>query len=169
MLFSLDGMLNRTINPFTPLTVGDMVVGWVAPHTDGHAEGYSNWYVAVGDSAAYGLSYSWFITHCDRLGLKIPIEARRVTYFEADFVIKLPEGSIEVLNGQQVDFTGRTTQHLQAAYIDYVRAFKNATQSQLNNAEFDEAVTMYRNLKAYNYTYSSELLWRGQSAGKVLA
>lgn len=163
----LDTMLSRTVNPFTPLTVGDMVVGWVAPHTKGNADGYTYWYVAVGDSV-FGLSYSWFMACCDRWGLKMPREMRRATYFEADFVIKLPAKSIELSNTQRVNYTERTTQYLQAAFIDYVRVFKNAIQSQLNNKDFDEAVTMYRNLKAYHYTYSSELMWRGQPAEKVL-
>lgn len=164
---SLDALLSRTVNPFTPLRVGDLTVGWVAPHTEGNADGYSNWYVAVGDTV-FDLSYSWFLSRCNQLSLEFARETRRVTHFEADFIMTLPAGSIDLLDEFRMNYTERTMQHLHAAFTDYVRVFKNDVQSQLNNKDLHEAATMYRNLKAYNYPYSEALSWRGQLAEGML-
>lgn len=157
---SLDSLLSRTVNPFTPLCMGDLTVGWVAPHVDCVGGDDGDWLVAVGDEV-FNLSFSWFLTRCNRLGLKVPRGVQVALGYEADLLMNMPVESIDINDGVRVNYTERTTQNLLAALTNFVRVLKSDTQSKFNNEDTRQAAKTYVMLLGWGYPYMTELLWRG--------
>lgn len=160
MAESLNSFMHCAINPFTPLDLGDFTVGWVAPHI--HCAGGDNgdWLVTDGKEV-FALSFSGFVTRCQRLGLEVPRGVRDVMGYEADLLMNVPVGSIDLSDGVRVDYTERTVQHLLAALVNVVTALKSDTQSKFNNQDSRQAAKTYAKLLGWDYPYTTELRWRG--------
>lgn len=159
---SLDTLLGRTTNPFIPLRVGDMTVGWFAPHAKGdnsHHEG--KWFISAGDKA-FSLGYHPLLRQSYRFELDVTNDFSLLYRYQSDFVFYLPVGSVD-FSGENILFTERSTQNILASFSNLVAVLKMEIQSGFNNSSADEAVETYAKLVTSVYPYLHELSWRGES------
>lgn len=162
MTESLDTFLTRAENPFKPLHLGDLTVGWVAPYSEMTSEDYNEWLVTDGNMV-FRLVSSWFQVRCKEIGLEAHTRLMLVMSYEADLMMHVPVGSLDFQdNGLVVDYTERTVQHLLAALTNFVAALKNDVQSQFNNKDLGDAEKMFADLVTCYYPYTGDLTWRGQ-------
>lgn len=158
---SLDTLLGRTMNPFTPLTVGSIPVGWFAPHAEGNNSQESKWFISVGDKA-FHVAYNDLLRPSYRFELEVPIDFELLYLYESDFIFHMPVASVDFSDGN-IDFTERTTQNILTSFSNLVAALKIEIQSGFNNDNVDDAVETYAKLVTSVYPYLHEVSWRGES------
>ena len=172
MPLSLEALANQTVthgrpllavNPLTPLLVGDMAVGWVAPHHldwDDEDDIYTGaWFIVVGDNA-YRIDFNWFERQCNNLGLETPSCYYPLRDCQADIFFNMPVGAVDI-SDDSVDYTELTTENLRAAISNIESVWMSDIQSRLNNAEIHEAYKIYGELLLRGYPHTASLNWRG--------
>lgn len=161
MTESLDALLSRTVNPFTPLSVGDFTVGWVGPrHERVSSVERGKWLLAVGEKV-FHVSYFGLLQPGSSFQLDIPDDFSALYRYQSDLVFHMPVGSVDFADGHIV-FTERTTQNILTSFSNFSTLLKSEIQSKLNNSKAEEAAEAYAKLLASVYPYLDELSWRGK-------
>lgn len=157
---ALPAMLSRTVNPFTPIQVGKLVIGWISLRGDHPDAG--GWFVTVGDNLL-PLPLPRIILRCHELDLEIPSMVRFFWRYNADIVFHMPLGSVDFTAGGMVDCTERTVENFLTLFSKFLPALQSDVQSRFNNDEAPEARKTYAELLESGYPYVCDLRWRGRA------
>lgn len=162
MLRSLDSLLARGQNPFTPVQMGGLLLGWTgSPFLEQEGDSFACGHVVIGDEVVL-FHYRWLVANSRREGLNVPPPVVTLTHFEADYIFNLPAGSVDVAGDGELVANERTLRTLLAMVSNFVTIFRNEVQSQLNSYELEEAIEAYDTLKKCRFPYWQSMNWRGQ-------
>lgn len=155
-------MLTSMDNPFSPVEVGSLTLGWMRTRMALSDDKIKGWYVAVGNIVS-PVSYYSLHLKCLEAGVEFPNEASSFLNYSVDLVLLMPVGSIDLSDDGDVDYTLLTVENFLAAFSNFVTIVKSEIQSKLNNETMHDAAETYAKLVFSCYPYVNELSWRGKT------